>query len=368
MSIRSRGAHRLEATLKEAIKRAVTPSPPPKYGLDPTISRFLMTLIRYEGKTFEVGAEESLLDSLNAQGASIPSSCRSGLCQTCLMQARSGTPPESSQEGLLDALRLEHYFLACICYPTEDLEVSLPGALRTVIAASVIRLERLSETIRLVALKPEVPMTFRAGQFIHLFHETGISRNYSIAGIPSDDEIHLHVKRQPGGKVSGWIHESLEVNQRVSLSGPSGFSFYVPGQFEQPLLLIGTGTGLAPLFGVLRDALSQGHKGPIKLFHGSRSSEGLYLVPELKALADHYSHFEYRACVSGEESPHPYERGRAHALAFQELSDLKGWRVFLSGHPGMVKEAQMTAFLAGASLRDIRVDAFTFSQVASDER
>ena len=112
MSIRSRGAHRLEATLKEAIKRAVTPSPPPKYGLDPTISRFLMTLIRYEGKTFEVGAEESLLDSLNAQGASIPSSCRSGLCQTCLMQARSGTPPESSQEGLLDALRLEHYFLA----------------------------------------------------------------------------------------------------------------------------------------------------------------------------------------------------------------------------------------------------------------
>ena len=325
-----------------------------------------MTLIRYEGKTFEVGAEESLLDSLNAQGASIPSSCRSGLCQTCLMQARSGTPPESSQEGLLDALRLEHYFLACICYPTEDLEVSLPGALRTVIAASVIRLERLSETIRLVALKPEAPMTFRAGQFIHLFQEKEIFRSYAIASIPSDDEIHLHVKLQPDGEVSGWVHESLKVDQIINLSGPLGHSFYVGGQPEQPLLLIGTGAGLAPLFGILRDALSQGHTGPIKLFHGSRHPHELYLGPELKELSIHSSHFEYRACVSGDEAAHPYERGRASDLAFQELSDLRGWRIFLSGHPVMVKEAQMTAFLAGASLRDIHIDPFTFTQVGSD--
>ncbi len=325
-----------------------------------------MTLVRYEGKTFEVGPQESLLDSLNAQGAAIPSSCRSGLCQTCLMQARSGVPPESSQSGLQDALRLEHYFLACLCYPEEDLEVSLQGGARPLIPARVIRLERLSETIRLVALRPEAPMTFRAGQFIHLFHETGIFRSYSIANLPSDDEIQLHVKRQPDGEVSGWIHESLEVNQTINLRGPWGESFYVPGYPDQPLLLIGTGTGLAPLFGILRDALSQGHKGPIKLFHGSRHPEGLYLGAELKALSSHSSHLEYRACVSGDEAAHPYERGRASDLAFREVSDLRGWRIFLSGHPAMVKEAQMTAFLAGASLRDIRIDPFTFTPGSPD--
>jgi NAD(P)H-flavin reductase/ferredoxin len=325
-----------------------------------------MTLVRYEGKTFEVSPKDSLLDSLNAQGADIPSSCRSGLCQTCLLQARSGVPPESSQSGLQEDLRLEHYFLACLCYPEEDLEVSLQGGARPLIPARVIRLERLSKTIRLVALKPEAPMTFRAGQFIHLFQDKEIFRSYSIASIPSDDEIHLHVKLQPDGEVSGWVHESLKVDQIINLSGPLGHSFYVGGQPEQPLLLIGTGAGLAPLFGILRDALSQGHTGPIKLFHGSRHPQELYLGPELKELSIHSSHFEYRACVSGDEAAHPYERGRASDLAFQELSDLRGWRIFLSGHPVMVKESQMTAFLAGASLRDIHIDPFTFTQVGSD--
>ena len=69
-----------------------------------------MTVIRYGSECLEIGAEESVLDCLTAQGAAIPFSCRSGLCQTCLMRAVSGKPPEASQVGLSEALRLQTIF------------------------------------------------------------------------------------------------------------------------------------------------------------------------------------------------------------------------------------------------------------------
>ena len=49
-------------------------------------------------------------------------------------------------------------------------------------------------------------------------------------------------------------------------------------------MLAGAGTGLAPLYGIARDALAQGHTGPVWLFHGGVDLRGLYLAEELKAL------------------------------------------------------------------------------------
>jgi ferredoxin-NADP reductase len=168
----------------------------------------------------------------------------------------------------------------------------------------------------------------------------------------------------PKGRVSGWIHEQLRVGQTVELRGPSGNCFYVPGKPEQPLLFIGTGSGLAPLFGIIRDALHRGHTGPLRLYHGSRDIQGLYLAGELRDLARDYSQFDYVPCLSGPEVSAHHAAGRAHDVALAEIPELKGWRVYLCGHPVMVQQAQMRAFLAGASLQDIHADAFNVNVAA----
>jgi NAD(P)H-flavin reductase len=67
-------------------------------------------------------------------------------------------------------------------------------------------------------------------------------------------------------------------------------------------------------------------------------------------------------CLSGEDVPHGYVAGRAHDVAFQQIPNLKNWRLFLCGHPDMVKTAKMKAFLAGASMKDIYADAFNVSK------
>lgn len=321
-----------------------------------------MPNIKYGQDIYPLGEGRSVLDCLLEHGAPVPFSCQSGACQTCMMRAVAGTPPADSQQGLKDTLKAQNYFLACICRPTADIEAALPHAAQSSTFATVMALEPLNGEIMHVALECHAPLDYRPGQFINLFRDATLGRSYSLASVPQHDAyLHLHVRRLPQGKLSGWIHEELRPGQTVEIRGPAGDCFYVPGRPEQEIVLIGTGSGLAPLYGILRDALSQGHSGSIRLFHGSRSRAGLYLTGELRELAQEHSNFDYLPCVSGEEPGVGVAAGRVHEIAFREAPDFKNRRVFLCGHPEMVSAAKKRAFLNGAAMQDIYADPFKAS-------
>ncbi|MDR0481437.1 MAG: 2Fe-2S iron-sulfur cluster binding domain-containing protein [Gallionellaceae bacterium] len=318
-----------------------------------------MPKITYEGKAYECG-EGSVLDCLTSQGIPVPFSCRSGTCQTCMMRAVSGTVPERAQAGLKDTLAAQHYFLACVCHPENDLEVTLAGdALK--VEAEVTSVELLCKDILGVRLKPQKPFAYRAGQFIHFYRDATTVRNYSLATVPElDDDLCLHVRRVPNGVVSGWMFDHLKAGDAVTISEAAGNCFYTSGKPEQDILLVGTGSGLAPLYGIIRDALHQGHRGGIHLYHGSVTADGLYLYQALRKLAQDHANFSYVPCISGEDAlPEGAQRGMVLDIALQDHAKLNGWRVFLCGHPEMVKTGQKKTFFAGASMSEIYVDAFT---------
>jgi len=143
--------------------------------------------------------------------------------------------------------------------------------------------------------------------------------------------------------------------------------------------LIGTGTGLAPLYGILRDALHSGHRGDIRLYHGSRIPEGLYLGDALSALASEHGNFHYMPCLSGEvgacdtgaggaPANNAIRQGRADAEALKDYPDLTGWQVFICGYPAMVQAAKTAAYLAGASLDAIHADPFEMLDRRGEDR
>lgn len=325
-----------------------------------------MPLLQFQQQSYTCAADETVLDCLTREGATVPSSCRSGVCHTCLMHATQGVPPAAAQNGLKPTLRARGYFLACLCKPQETMVVALAGeevAPRT--AAVVTAKEALNADILRLSLRCERPLDYQAGQFAHLTRPDGLTRSYSLAGLPNvDGVIELHIRRLAGGAMSAWIHETLNVGDTLEVTGPFGNCFYVPDIPTQGLLLIGTGSGLAPLWGILSDALQQGHTGPIHLYHGSWKPAGLYLVDALQRLQAEVPNFHYVPCVDAEAQP-GYREGRADQLALADLPNLKGWRVYLCGHPDMVKSTKKRAFLAGASMQDIYADPFLLSPPAT---
>lgn len=323
-----------------------------------------MATVTFENHRVELRDGESVLDGLLRSGIDAPHSCRAGTCQSCLMRVTEGAAPAKSQAGLKQALQMQGYFLPCVCHPDADLTIARPDAAALQVAAVVHAIERLSDSVLRLRLAPRGPFEHRAGQFVNLVRADGLTRSYSIASLPGRDEhLELHVRVIPGGRMTTWLCDEAKPGDELNVRGPAGECFYVPGTPDQPLLLIGTGTGLAPLWGILHDALANGHTGQIVLIHGGLNEGGLYLVDQLRALASQHDNFRYVRCLLNGDCPGAdLEVGDVAEFVKRQFPKLSGWRVYLCGNPELVNKLKRQAFLAGAPMKQIHADPFVMSK------
>lgn len=298
----------------------------------------------------EIAQHETALDALLRAGAPVSYVCKAGSCGSCMLQAVDGDLPAPSQTGLKEAWKERRYFLACMCKPASDLTARPVGA-DAQISANIAALEPLSANVMRVRVACTDPFDFRAGQYITLMREDGLARSYSIASLPDDGHLDLHIRCLPNGRMSEWIHTHARPGDNVRVLGPSGDCFYIPKAPEQPLLLAGTGTGLAPLYGVLRDAVRHHHSGPIHLFHGAINESGLYLRDELARIASTYSNVDYIPTLLERDGP-------LDQVILNRFPKFAGWRAYLCGDPALVQSLKKKLFLRGADLRNIHADAF----------
>jgi NAD(P)H-flavin reductase len=314
-----------------------------------------MPTLRHRGRDLPVAPGETVLDVLLRAGVAVPNSCRAGACRSCLQRAVAGAPPAAAQVGLRDGEKLRGCFLACVCRPEVDL--ALADEDEPQVDAEVVDVAALAGDV--VRVRLAAALAYRAGQFVTLQRGDGLARSYSLASVPELGEpLELHVRVLPGGRMSQWIARDLRPGERVRLRGPAGDCFYVAGRPEQPLALIGTGTGLAPLYGLARDALRHGHTGPITLLHGAPTRAGLYLEDVLEDMSRAHANLRYVRCaLRGDPAP-DLELGAIEAVAERLLPRLAGHRVFLCGDPERVRLLRKQSFLRGARSQEILADAF----------
>lgn len=329
-----------------------------------------MPTIRFEGHDYDCHAGETLLDALTRHGVLIPSSCRGGVCQACMIKCLSGPVPEDAQGSLKDTLKAQNYLLACICRPETAMEVGLAAVEDEPFAATIEEKSAMNEAVVRIRLSKPEGFDYHPGQFINIRHAGDeIVRSYSMASLPDEPWLELHVKRVVGGLVSGWLCDQLNVGDRVEFFGPVGESFYLPGREEQPLVMAGVGTGLAPLYGIVRDALARGHSGPIHLFHASFEASGLYLDDALRKLAENHANLHYNPCVLNGTPPEgglqgkiddALAKGRGSIGGYRSFL-FAGYRAFLCGDPASVNALKRVCFTGGVSMQDIYVDPFESS-------
>lgn len=316
-----------------------------------------MVALTFEGVSLEAAKGQTVLAALEAAGLPIDSSCRAGVCQSCLVQSLDGDPPKAAQAGLAKALAMDGYFMACVCVPETPLAIGRAGRVRQTVPAVLRAIEPLSPTVLRLRLEPLGEFAFRPGQFLMLADDASqVARSYSIAG-SSGGLIELHVRIIPGGQMSGVLSEAAP-GRRTSISGPSGACVYDEVDGDRRIVLAGTGTGLAPLWAILNDALAKGHKGPISLFHGALDRSGLYLVEELQALQAERANFSYMACIRDAADP---ATDLVNVVTRSE-TELANTVFFLCGDELLVRRLKRSLFLAGAKLDAIRADPFVAAQ------
>ena len=323
--------------------------------------------IFFDDRAYDCASGETVLEALRRQNVALSFSCEKGVCQSCLTGFRAGEVPSKAQEGLRDTLREQGYFLLCMCRPTTALKICRPDDTAAYVPARVLAVEPLADSIRRVFLEPSEALRYRAGQFVNLRRKDGLARPYSLATVPGQEPYPgVDVKLMPGGRMSSWVFDGLMPGVTLYIQGPSGTGYYVPGRADQSILMVGNGSGLGALAAIARDALAQGHRGPIDLYHGTRHPAGLYLRDELSYLAKTAANFRYHPCVSGEEVGEGQRPARADDAALADHPDLTGRRIFLCGYAPMVHAAKKAAYLAGADLADIYADPYELQELRGD--
>ena len=231
----------------------------------------------------EVPTGANLLDTLLAAGCSIPHSCRAGSCQACRVRCVRGEPGDAKPDALPPAQRAKGWRLACQCSVQEDLGVAPFDPQRDGLPAVVTSIAWTADVLRL-RVRPDSALRYRPGQHVLLW-QGQVARPYSLASLPGEDqdlEFHLDC-RHPGQFCDR--ARLLEPGAPLHLSGLHGGALhYDPDWHARPLLLLAAGTGLAPLWGILREAQREGHAGGIQVLHVARSPEAHYLAAELGAL------------------------------------------------------------------------------------
>jgi CDP-4-dehydro-6-deoxyglucose reductase len=329
----------------------------------------LKTQVLYAGNQYALKKNESVLDCLLRSNQSISYSCKAGACHSCLMKLVSGKIPAKAQEGLKPSLKQRDFFLSCQCYPDAAISVQLPSEEEVSVKSSIIEKRFLNHNVMRLRLQlkniPENRFEARAGQYIVLSNYKNISRSYSIANQVSKDgymELHIHII--PNGKMSLWLQECAKIGDEVSVRGPMGDCFYaVESNYDYPIIMAGTGTGLAPLYGIIVDALGQGHKGKIQLYHGALKEQDLYYVDELNKISANNNNFTYIPCVLNGEVDKFYRIGNIEDIVISTLPENKSnVLMYLCGAPEMVNSLRIKSFLGGVPHNNINLDAFLPSQ------
>jgi len=289
----------------------------------------------------------------------VPFGCRTGVCQGCLLTSKDCVVPQEAQKGLNDAQKQQGHFLSCCCRPKEPMIVGLSDFYKKQ-TTQVIDKKILSEQV--VRIRVNKVFCYRPGQYVTLWKDHDTARSYSIASHPTEDDyVEMHIRVYENGEFSQWAYNQLSVGDELSIQGPMGNCFYDGSDKSQDLFMSGIGTGLAPLYGIVRDALLRGHTGNILMLIGAGTKAGIYYRNKFKELQSRYSQLQVKysvACLDSDEIVLEGHASDIYTTAKILLPDLTGVKVYICGGESFVRKMRKQSFLAGANMDDIRSDSF----------
>ncbi len=322
------------------------------------------------GHVFSVNDGETILDAALRHGLSFPYGCRNGGCGACKGKVVAGevSYPAGQPGCLSDTEEAIGQVVVCQARPLGDvvLEVHEIGKSKDVpirrYPTKVVQMEQLSEDVMRLCLKlPENDrMLFLAGQYIDIILPDGRRRSFSLANAPHNDEVlELHVRHVEGGEFTGYVFGQMKEKDIVQIEGPYG-DFYLREESPRPMLFLAGGTGFAPIKGIIEHALQEGVSRPMTLYWGTRTAADQYLA----GLVEDWQRqggLSYVPVLSEAEAGDGGRHGFVHQAVVEDVADVGGYDVYVSGPPVMVAAAREAFMQRGLPKGQFYFDSFEFA-------
>lgn len=313
------------------------------------LGKMRMPDLRVGDQLLSVAPATNLLDALLAAQIRVPYSCRAGSCHACMVQCLNGELSDAKPDALNVERRQQGWRLACQCQVVGDVQIALFNPRTDGAPAKVYSCDWLTTRVLRLRLTPEQRLNYRAGQHLMLWSANGIARPYSLASLPDEDAwLEFHIDCQHSGAFTD-LARQFKPGDAVRLGELRGGALHYDSDWHtRALWLLASGTGLAPLYGVLREALRHHHQGAINVVHLAHDPAQHYLTEPLQAMAAAHPQLQVQ-CVTAAELP--------AALAGLRLVS-RQTQALLCGHPEAVAEFTRRLYLAGVPRNQVLADLF----------
>jgi CDP-4-dehydro-6-deoxyglucose reductase len=325
------------------------------------------------GEQFSAEPGEAVLAAALRAGLNLPHSCKGGHCGSCRARLLAGEVdyPWPRPAGISDEEIRDGFALLCQARAHSDLRVEAravrpaPDVEVRSLPCRAERLVRLTDDVMAMWLRlPAVEtLPFRPGQYLDVMLPEGRRRSFSIASAPTDGALlELHVRRASSEGFTARVFDSLQPGALLRIEGPLG-QFWLRLESPRPVLMIGGGTGYAPLRAMLRQLLASGDRRPVTLYWGVRSAADLYEHEWLRQLEAERASFRYVPVLSqaAAADDSTLRRGWVHEAALADVPALAGFDVYTAGPPALI-EAIRTQFVAhGLPREQLWFDSFDYA-------
>lgn len=320
-------------------------------------------------RSFSAVQDETILAAAIRQGITLPYGCKDGVCGTCKCKMLSGTVVHGKHQD--DALstreQAKGLILTCCASALSDVvleshQVTLKSAFPIKrLPMRIQKLDKKSTDVMLVHLQMAASEVFEyhAGQYIELILKSGQRRSYSLANAPhfsaDSKSLSLHIRHMPGGLFTDHVFSELKEKDMYRIEGPFG-SFYLREETDKPIVLLASGTGIAPIKAIIEQLQHIKSQRDVVLYWGGRRPQDLYLNDWLTNQMAAMPSLRYVPVVS-DALPEDNWTGRTgwvHHAVMADFPDLSQHEVYACGAPVMVEAAQ-TDFISRCQLA---TDAF----------
>lgn len=152
------------------------------------------------------------------------------------------------------------------------------------------QVQDITHDVRTFLFEPAEPALFRhePGQFITLALQIdgrAVRRCYTISTPPTRPHLlGITVKRQPGGLVSNWLHDTMTPGKHVSAEGPFGV-FTITRHGSSKYLFLSGGSGITPVMSMTRTLYDLGSDADVLFVHSARTPADIIFRRELETIA-----------------------------------------------------------------------------------
>jgi len=136
-------------------------------------------------------------------------------------------------------------------------------------------------------------LSYEAGQFLTFLiamHGKEVRRSYSMSSAPAVDAYpSITVKRVPNGEISRFWIDFVHEGDIFTALPPSGRFTLDTSEVPRDVVLIGAGSGITPLFSILKQTLSTDPRSQVTLIYANRNEMSTLFMDQISQWQQRFS-------------------------------------------------------------------------------